>query len=384
MINIDMTGKVLQFIIIVFVVLGNGFAQNLENDIDKSRVYNYLGERVKIQGNFLGGLSSGGVPIFRAQKPLRVTFRVSTKREFINALAKAKRGDVVYVDGKSSIDLSGKKSYTIAAGVTLMSNRGEGNSLGALIFNKAKGIKPMLLVGGENVRIEGLRIFGFDTEIYPTGINRKMSSRQITYSVPTTRGIQSAFSNLEIINCEISGWTHAGVLLNGGAKNVKISYCHIHGNQRHGLGYGVCVDNAHAIIYANVFDQNRHDIAGSGKPGSGYNASYNLVFGDRDNHLFDMHGGADRKDNTKIAGTYMKVDNNYFVLRDGTRAFTIRGIPEKAAEVTNNTIFIMNKKVESSYLRRAYRNNEKRITPFVSQLNHFGKVYASNNKVVNL
>ena len=42
----------------------------------------------------------------------------------------------------------------------------------------------------------------------------------------------------------------------------------IHHNQYNGLGYGVCHGSAYSLIEANLFDANRHSIAGTGVPKS--------------------------------------------------------------------------------------------------------------------
>jgi len=103
-----------------------------------------------------------------------------------------------------------------------------------------------------------------------------------------------------------------------------------------GLGYGVSHGAASSLIEYNLFDSNRHSIAGSGVSGCGYIARHNIDLFDPHpaEHCFDMHGGKDRKDGTDIAGTSIEIYNNTF--GTPTRAIGIRGVPEEKCEVHHN------------------------------------------------
>ncbi len=79
---------------------------------------------------------------------------------------------------------------------------------------------------------------------------------------------------------------------------------------QHCLGYGVCLDEAETLIEGNLFDANRHSIAGTGRSGSGYEARNNVEMGRSLSHCFDMHGGRDRNDGTDVAGGWMHVHHN--------------------------------------------------------------------------
>ena len=88
------------------------------------------------------------------------------------------------------------------------------------------------------------------------------------------------------------------------ASKAYIHHNNIHHCQRSGLGYGVALDEADAIIEANLFDWCRHAIAGTGSPGTSYEARYNIHLENASSHCFDMHGGGDRGDGTNIAGDW--------------------------------------------------------------------------------
>ena len=85
----------------------------------------------------------------------------------------------------------------------------------------------------------------------------------------------------------------------------------------------------------NLFDANRHSIAGTGRTGSGYEARHNVELGRTLSHCFDMHGGRDRKDGTDVAGSWMHVHHNTF-RASGRRAIVIRGTPEREVVIDHN------------------------------------------------
>jgi hypothetical protein len=116
---------------------------------------------------------------------------------------------------------------------------------------------------------------------------------------------------------------------------VYVHHNFIHHCQRAGLGYGVSLDQADALIEANIFDWCRHHIAATGAPGTSYEARYNIVLTNASSHYFDMHGGRDRGDGTGIAGDWMKVHHNTFQGLD-QKAVVIRGTPNQPAYIHHN------------------------------------------------
>ncbi|MCO4294673.1 right-handed parallel beta-helix repeat-containing protein [Solitalea sp. MAHUQ-68] len=248
-------------------------------------------------------------------------YLVKTAAELKTAVSKAKSGEVIYVDDNSSINLTGQGTIKIPAGVTLASGRGKNGILGGMVYttNVSHGI--MLQAAGAGVKLTGLRV---------RGANTSTTRSSSTYC----RGIYSTFSNLEVANCEVFGWNHAGVYLSGGATNVKIHDSYFHHNQQSGLGYGISIAQAFALITNNYFDYNRHAIAGSGIAGSGYEAAYNVVMSNAIAHSFDMHG--DGGDGAKYrAGDYVNVHDNTFYMKD-YRAITVRGTPKNGTTIKNN------------------------------------------------
>jgi hypothetical protein len=261
-------------------------------------------------------------------------YQVKTLEELVATLKQAKAGQVVYVNDKAEIDVTGEQKIIIPGGVTIASGRGRGGSEGALLYSDELATSPLFLAGGQKVRVTGLRLRGPDQK-RRTEQMRKLYKEGRYYSIPNSDGIISTHPNLEVDNCELWGWSHAAVFLKRGALKAHIHHNNIHHNQRSGLGYGVCLDQADALIEANLFDWCRHHIAGTGRPGTSYEARYNLVLENANGHSFDMHGGRDRKDGTDIAGDSINIHHNTF-RATSVRAFVIRGRPQQSAQIHHN------------------------------------------------
>jgi hypothetical protein len=266
-------------------------------------------------------------------------FVVRTLEELLDALKKAKAGQVVYVDDDARIDLSplakpeGRQDISIPGGVTLASGRGKGGSEGGLLFSNVLQNCTMFIPAGKGVRLTGLRIFGPDPERRTDQLYR-WGQKGGYYRVPTCDAVRCSQPEFEADNCEFMGWSHSAIYLMKGAERSRIHHCYFHHNQRFGLGYGVCLKESEALIEANLFNWNRHAIAATGAPGTRYEARYNVVLDWSNGHSFDMHGGIDRGDGTKIAGDWVKIHHNTF--RSQENAVVIRGRPVKAAEIYHN------------------------------------------------
>ncbi len=262
--------------------------------------------------------------------------------QLIDALAKAKAGQVVFIPGEIEIDCTARVYIeelvlVVPGGVTLAGTRGQDGSQGALLFSDALKTSPLIRADGPDVRVTGLRIRGPVARRYDDHHRRSFQEGRghtYYYKLPTSRGISTEFPGLEVDNCELSAFSQSAVFL---AKEERhhIHHCYIHHCQYAGLGYGVSIDLAVAIIEHNLFDYNRHSIAGTGRAGSGYEARHNIELGTSSSHCFDMHGGRDRKDGTDIAGTRILIHHNTF-LAPNAPAIAIRGVPEIECDVYRN------------------------------------------------
>ncbi|MBN2295088.1 MAG: right-handed parallel beta-helix repeat-containing protein [Pirellulales bacterium] len=260
----------------------------------------------------------------------------------LSAVKKAKSGQVIFIPGELELDLTAliyieKYVVDLPGGVTLAGDRGQNGSKGALLLSDALNMSTMIRATGPNVRITGLRIRGPNTRRrlhhHRRAFGPKGDKHKYYYKFPVQDGIFTTHDNLEVDNCEISGWGHAGICLRNGLGH-HIHHNFIHHCQHNGLGYGISHNTSSSLIEFNLFDWNRHSIAGTGRPGCIYIARNNVELGASLSHCFDMHGGRDREDGTDIAGTSIDIYNNTF--RAPQTPVVIRGVPQKKCDVHRN------------------------------------------------
>jgi hypothetical protein len=289
---------------------------------DDEKPAEIFGARPDPGGNPIGGGKGYKQIVARPGNP------VKTGDGLIAALGKAKAKQVVYVDDAAEIDLTGSRGIVIPGGVTLASGRGRKDSKGALLFTTedkyTKGKSELFCLfktGGSGVRVTGIRLRGPDP---------KTRGR---YEYINSDGIQCEHDRLEVDNCELWAWSHGGVYARAG-KDIHVHHNSIHHCQRSGLGYGVVLNKAEVLIEGNIFDYYRHAIAATGRSPSGYEARDNISLEHATSHVFDMHGGRDRRDGTNVAGDWMKIHHNTFHSRK--TPFVIRGRPTRKCEVHHN------------------------------------------------
>lgn len=269
-------------------------------------------------------------------------FIVRNLDELQQALKKAKLGNVIFLPGDVHIDLTTyvyieKLVLEIPAGVTLASDRGYKGSKGALFTSDSLDTPVLFKTQGPGVRFSGLRIQGPNPKRYlehhKESFSKGGKGRNYYYKFPVSRGIITEFGELEIDNCEISAFSSSGIFLKKGYGH-HIHHNFIHKCQYNGLGYGISHDRATSIIEFNLFNENRHSLAGTGNLGCGYIARNNIELGVSLSHCFDMHGGQDRKDGTNIAGSRIEIYNNTFM--PAMNCVRVRGVPEDVCLVYNN------------------------------------------------
>ncbi|MBR9774863.1 MAG: hypothetical protein GYB55_07585 [Cytophagales bacterium] len=269
-------------------------------------------------------------------------FEATNLDELLDALAQAKSGQVVFIPDEINIDLTTrvfieKLVLEIPEGVTLAGNRGYEGSKGGILLSNALETRFLIRANGPGVRISGLRIQGPNPDRHLEHHKRAFGpeglGRDYYYKFPVSRGIVTEYPELKVDNCEVSAFSGSGIFLKKGSGH------HIHHNfipqcQYNGLGYGISHAAADSLIEYNLFNENRHSIAGTGVSGCGYIARHNIELGISLSHCFDMHGGRDRKDNTDIAGTTMEIYNNTFYAPQ--TPVVIRGVPEEKCEIHHN------------------------------------------------
>lgn len=215
----------------------------------------------------------------------------STKSAIQSALDGASPGEVVFVPGTASVDLS-TSPLIVPAGVTLASDRGHNGSNGALLYSDVYGSHHIVEPQGDDIRITGLRMKGHDDFAQP-GLNNN--------DVGTTVAVRCANgSRLEIDNCEFYNWIQAGVYFrdeDSDGHYAHHNYCHHIWS--HDQGYGFVMNQCGGLFEYNLFDRTRHCCAHTGRnpvsnpehDGSGdYTAQHNVCSLNPDRGTeWDMH-----------------------------------------------------------------------------------------------
>ena len=271
------------------------------------------------------------------------------------------------------LDFGGRKNIVVSSFRTLRAAPGCERSLrrlGPLLVSPLKGGGPLFVIRGEDVEFSGFRLQGPESglgtdenggavgiQILPWGCD----SGQPNCVLPGLEQVK--ISNLEIYWWDISGVEvrdiHGPRSVLGRLWNTNVGAVHIvnnfiHDNRHTHIGYGVVVsDGAYALIDQNVFNQNRHAIAGSSKyeatglDFSGYTARDNLILPGGGlhcdgvcwhTHIVDMHGDDNDRGlsaNCGKAGETMIIEGNTILYTNGT-AVKIRGNPMDKAVVDHN------------------------------------------------
>lgn len=253
------------------------------------------------------------------------TCNIRKKSQLLSALKNAKSGDTVCIATDAKIDMTGETDVAIPGGVTLKSDR-EKTGNGGLIYTTKYKTMPLFLIKQDGVRVTGLRLRGPDPK-----------RRSGAYVKPNSRGISvHGAKNVEFDHNEFFAWSHAAIYLRNTSK-IDVHHNDFHHNQRSGLGYGVVLyKGATATIKNNLFDYNRHAIAGSGDPGQGYTAEGNIALGHANGHIFDMHGENENTGNgSPYAGDEIRIRHNALTAT-GVYSVVIRGRPKVGAWIRDN------------------------------------------------
>jgi len=214
--------------------------------------------------------------------------------------------------------------------------------------------KPLLVVRGDNVDISGFRLEGPSPDIASDRDNNLEVAIQVWPQASST-----ALRSVNVSNMEIWKWSGAGISIidnadatprgrmgqqNVGAVRVANNYIH-HNRHTDGFGYGVVVGvGGYALIEHNVFDQNRHAIAGDSGNGrgdwSGYTIQENLILAGGgvhcavqgvacwQTHQIDMHGDKDLPANPFCCGTAgetLLITRNTILYTGGLRLLSSTG-----------------------------------------------------------
>ncbi len=310
----------------------------------------------KLRGRPLGTLRSVAV---RVVLPAEVTIDGNHLARLLRQALRTPSTTIRVQSGvQLDLSLGTYASMPVAEGVTLLGTRTP-REPGPRLYTRSRHTR-LLVIRENDVRISGLRIEGPDLDVAG-------DPRATGIYISPDRGVR--LDHVEIDNNELYGWNGAAIGVNDDAGRisyarnpgaVRIHDNYIHHNQHPtSAGYGVVIGNgAYALIEQNVFDYNRHAIAGDGSDWSGYRAYRNLVLQHggrhkaggvlwRHTHQFDMHGQdncgpgdifSDSLYNCGTAGHDLEIIRNSFLYTAGP-AVKVRGTPQRepwGALVTSN------------------------------------------------
>lgn len=322
----------------------------------------------------------GGAGYTNLILPSQATFLVGDLQELLAALRSAQSGNIIYIKDGVDINITDPTiQLQIPAGVTLASGRGRDGSCGATIRTDVCGqfvgncnsnnnypavnahyINPVIKIEGNKVRITGLKIQG------PFDVRGDCNIVKAKYGIST-----NGFDNITIDNNEISGFPSAAINVTNNEswpdrtsnENIIIKNNYIYHNRQEGWGYGVSIggDNCYALVKSNVFKENRHDIASSGLPNSGYEASYNIVLGGNYMPNFDIHSNNAYE---RISGNITYIHHNVFYEeRENHTDIVIDGVPKFMCLIEKNiflhhepSVAVVSRIDENNAIKREKRN----------------------------
>jgi hypothetical protein len=272
-------------------------------------------------------------------------FRVKNAQELVAAFNSASPGDVILVEAGAAIDLGALFNVEIPAGITLAGNRGQNGAPGPLLFSNTTPFQNAIFFVQGNVRITGLRFKGQDDNFPDIDYAIRPKSDVLCFAVEG--------ANVEIENCEISNFSRGGVEIYPKGKNVHLHHCYLHDVHDYPF-IALNKSELPILVEANKIHWVWHATAGSGYPGTGYEARYNIIVREAapnswqpydGQHAVDMHAylQVEQDRGHQIAGDKLSIHHNTFVNNGGSDpsvalsndAF-VRGVPRELAEFYNN------------------------------------------------
>lgn len=293
---------------------------------------------------------------------LYITQSGTAEREsFIRAMVTPNA--IVNVAGDVNLDLTGVDHIHVAPGVELRGDRTR-NPRGPRLFTTSYP-ELLLMIGDDRSGANGLQ--SDNVRISDVRMDGGESSDPCQWAgAPGANDAVEVYSSrhVEIDHSEFYRWSGAGVNIHdnfsrinrdSGRDGVWVHDNWFHDNQHptfcevfpigsgHGGGYGVTVaEGGFPLIERNVFNDNRHAIAGHGSTGDGYLVYDNLFLHPgvdsvragftSFNHQIDMHGLETCSDinnehfNCGQAGEYGDIAYNT-VVSDDSDAIQLRGKP---------------------------------------------------------
>lgn len=277
----------------------------------------------------------GGGDAYAARRLTRPTSQTAdavplSGEQFADAVAKADRGDVIYVPDDQVLEIT-EAELEVPPTVTIVGDRGFGG--GATLQEADDGVRPepfLYLAAGCTLR--GLNLKGTVT----TAIDRDESR--------TTRAVDVVGDGVEIDNCTFRGWGHAGVMIGPEAfvEDTHVHHCEFVDNPMGGYGYGILVRHGTPRIERCYFDNNRHDVAASGHADCSYTVEHCLFGRHPVGHRLDMHSRKHHQDDEyETAGKSLTARHNTFLTdshREDLGGGPIRSVYIRGAPADESTV----------------------------------------------
>lgn len=228
--------------------------------------------------------------------------RANSKSGLLSALESAGDGDVVWVPGSATIDLTGEYEIEISEGVTLASDRGCGGSEGAKLVHTSGSRTEAMFTLRQDARITGFEIRGYAYDQRDPSFTPAPRSATLAY------GLHIRGDRGEVDNNHVTSFVGKCIVASNGAKNIWVHHNRIDWCHRLGYGYGLSFgSDVEGLAEFNRFDNFRHAIVGVGTADCMYEARYNVAGPYRQNHTFDMHGAGG------VGGKRMLIHHNTFL-----------------------------------------------------------------------
>ena len=261
-----------------FRLNGEAVARNGNNTFTPSRKSRFT---LSVTGAFLGvAFEKSNFVEVAVRYPCRVVIGPRTPNPvgvLVGALTESTNDEQTVEFCNVDIDLTGFTSIPIGDRRSLIASPGCERTLARLgprIFvTDAPGNEPLFVISGDYVRVSGFRLEG------PTSGIAK-GDRKEKGIVISPAASPDPLRSVEISNMEVFYWSGEGIQVvdnvqdaergrlfntNPGAVRIGDSYFH-HNRHGDGDGYGVEVAaGGYATIEHNVFDENRHAIAGGSR-----------------------------------------------------------------------------------------------------------------------
>jgi len=316
--------------------------------------YDYAGKTsiTADDGTVYGAMDRDGYPIAGGDDFYEIfgsafyDYHVGTDDEFYQAVLNAKAGDMIYISKNAVIDLSDLQitnfpDLKIPEGITIMSGRGDEGSAGGTL-KLSLDLAKMFSVAS-NVRFCGLVLEGPDATTHD-GVDH--------YAV--SNGVELTGNGIVIENCEIAGFSGAGITVSAG--DAVIRNCYIHHIRGNNEGNAINVTGGKATIEGNLFSHCRNAV--SVAEGASAEIINNVEVGTSLGAVVRVTGSAESvviKNNTVLGYTQpivldaapkmYVVENNIFSLNDAQYDEAgLYGAPEirdavKTGAVVKNNVF---------------------------------------------